>query len=1414
MKSRKKLNSKKKELLTSLVLSALLCSTPVYAGPVIIGETVNDKELGTGTGPAIYTIGAGQTKTTWINTDQTNTPALRYKAVVIEDGGIWRPMDSVGFSSGDLTIGAGAVLDMSYKYADYNYDVSGAEWKSLVRGFNNNNTTATKTVFYDGAILKGTVYGKDFKTQFTFKNPQLGTGESAATVRVQYRFDKSFFSGSNSGVPSGSWEAAQAITLQGTVTQVINLRNLTASVEPNLSFVAEIDNSYIDDALHKYLFVPTLTTNYTAGATKNYDLSWTATSTDFLSQGVFSAANAQLSMRNLWRIEDGLFWQRGEDLRAAARLGQTAGADGTWAQVWRGKYSFDGAYGSDFGQSYNGIQVGYDKQREGRLFGGRLHTGLFVSMLNSDADFHQHTKRDGTNEVLYSRGSGELTSKGIGLYTTWLGDKGHYLDLSVRGSKLSNDYQFRDSQEELFQNDYRTWAYGAGLRYGYQKQLANGWYVEPQAGLSYGTLRGHSYTAANNMRYTQDNVEMLTGRLGVTAGRNFVSGSKRGLVYAKAAVNHDFKDGGSARADALYWSSYWDDYLVGASLPVNTLAGKDTWFEFGLGANLQIGKDQNAFVGLTKTTGGKVNTDWQVNAGMSWRFNGPSVQDRTAEFDSKLTSLAAGQAAAPGQAGTTNGLTPVIDDSSGVTRFASTAPAEPDVPVAQGGQASQAVQADQPAVAEHTPEQAAIAYAASGSANNTVQITADSSDPGTYALTPLVVEAARPDWEKKLSPGTVSVIPVPEYKGEMKNLPDLLQTVPGVYVQRLNGTGHYTVARVRGSTGSQVNIYVDGVLVNSSSEAAVDLSTIPVENVSHIEVYRGYVPARFAGAPLGGAINIVTKKPAETTGSIAAGMRSFNGYTGNLELTAPAGSGSLLFALNRDQAKGDFRYDHRYSGWINGKAVTKWRKNNDYHNTDALLKWQDDNWFVKLAYKNNSTGFPQSASTNNADMVDNAKYNFQDIEKTELLVGRRQTADNLEWGWKIDSSHQVKNARQLERVGPGTMIVDNEFRNRRYNGAIDGSWKIGDNHLVEFLLDYSRETMDVDNHNMPNTWPVPAGMTGKVNQYKHFFKKHYQTDNYFLQVQDTMTLNKSGNLFFTPVLRAQKLKMDVDLGDPDIGQWNYSYGLGLKKVQNDHWTFRGTYGTYYKFPNFYEIFGDGVNVLSRYQAYNSSNTDFLLNSFVERGTSWDISANWQGRALEADTDLTLTYFNRNARNLTVYNINPIQGYAYYTNQDSGKIQGLELEGKFDWQRWNLLLATTWNDSLVTKGKNNPASQSVNYEGRPFAWIPEWEVNARLSYRFPGDKLTVFGEYHYLDKTGIYYEDIKSPDATALYDSLGLTNIGLKYDFNKAVKLTAGVNDLFDKGPNQVWRRSSDGSVGSIAYPQQGRTYYMTMRYFF
>jgi outer membrane receptor for ferrienterochelin and colicin len=96
------------------------------------------------------------------------------------------------------------------------------------------------------------------------------------------------------------------------------------------------------------------------------------------------------------------------------------------------------------------------------------------------------------------------------------------------------------------------------------------------------------------------------------------------------------------------------------------------------------------------------------------------------------------------------------------------------------------------------------------------------------------------------------------------------------------------------------------------------------------------------------------------------------------------------------------------------------------------------------------------------------------------------------------------------------------------------------------------------------------------------------------------------------------------------------------------------------------------------------------------------------------------------------------------------------------------------------------------------------------------------ERHYTDQIGNFNGSYET-GGHSYYESLILTNIGAKYRFNNKVELTAGINDLFNKGPDQKWiidnginhySQLHEYYIENVMYPQQGRTYYMTVKYSF
>lgn len=852
--------------------------------------------------------------------------------------------------------------------------------------------------------------------------------------------------------------------------------------------------------------------------------------------------------------------------------------------------------------------------------------------------------------------------------------------------------------------------------------------------------------------------------------------------------------------------------------------------------------------------------------------------------------------------------------------------------------------------AAEPPNNAAQAEAKTAAAQG-VQAAADETenDGMDFTLEGVTVEAKRPDWEAKLSPGTVTVIRPDDYKGEQKDLPDLLKMVPGVHVRELNGKGQYTTVSVRGSTAAQVGVFVDGVLFNLGGDAAADISTIPVHNVERIEVYRGYIPARFGGTFMGGVINVVTKRPTKANVQASFGKSSFGGYKGNLQIDAPLGGGALMVGINRDQSDGDFKYKnfdndrtfkerlewyHKdledttnrinnqiaedigygmpspiggevksidemvtrcapggdiyeafwqqnpddyggqdemnymwetyYAAYADPdykenlyksdryqldklESAERWRKANDYKNTDAIIKWQDDHWLAKATWKNIRRHLPHPIDKNYAplwtvdqDWAVNMPYGKpnmyyfrnQELTAKELLLGRRDTVGNLEWGWSInylkqDKDYYIDDWQNLEKVLEATSELKtlkantlwSKYDSRRLDAKIDGSYKAGNRHLIEFLVDASKEKMDIDGWKMFDFEHANEDTRSRWRNY-------YEQEIINAQIQDTITLNKKGDFWLTPSIRYNRSKIlgrsdrYDEKNDPQHIKWlgqtdeqtddKVTWQLALKKQFNDHFTLRATGGTYYRLLNMYEIAGDGAGILPMPNVGGSAS----VFPMPEEGKQWDISAIWDGKWLGADTaKFQITYFGRDSKRLL--QLSSWNSFFFvYNNAASGKVSGVELQADLSWQKWDVNLQATYTDpsNVLYDLSAIPGQQEWNKDGKiegVMTYQPKWEGTARFTYR-PDKNWSLFTQMRHVGKVTTDAIPLTT-GALPWQSSLTTMDVGVKYKINKSLQVAVGCNDVLNKA-NDMYLRTTYSEMRNILYPIQGRTYYATLQY--
>lgn len=286
-------------------------------------------------------------------------------------------------------------------------------------------------------------------------------------------------------------------------------------------------------------------------------------------QAVSSMANLSLMT---WRQENNDMNKRLGEVRASE------GSQGIWARMARGQSKY-GAQGIK--NQYNYYQLGYDsKISDDWILGGAF------------------TYTDGDSS--YTNGSGTNKHTGFAVYGSNLRDDGSFIDLIAKYAHMKNDF---DVNSGVGSGDYSTNGLSFSAEYG-KRFHQEGYWIEPQAELTYGRVSSADFTTKRGAKVHQDSMDSLVGRLGFSLGKDI----KQGNVYVRASYLYDFQGDTSVTMSK-----------GGAATPFKTDLGGG-WWEFGVGTNLDLGHDTHFYLDVETTAGGDVDTPWQWNAGVRYSF--------------------------------------------------------------------------------------------------------------------------------------------------------------------------------------------------------------------------------------------------------------------------------------------------------------------------------------------------------------------------------------------------------------------------------------------------------------------------------------------------------------------------------------------------------------------------------------------------------------------------------------------------------------------------------------------------------------------------------------------------------------------------------------------------------------------------
>ena len=201
-----------------------------------------------------------------------------------------------------------------------------------------------------------------------------------------------------------------------------------------------------------------------------------------------------------------------------------------------------------------------------------------------------------------ANGSADNDAWSLAGYGTWMAENGLFVDLIAKYGRLTNDFTIASMKGKAKNN-----AYSASVEAGWHLPVSQYGFIEPQAELTYGAVQGDDFTTSSGVLVSQDDAKSLVGRLGVRTGLHFPE--KKGTVYARASILHDFK------GDSQFTASLASNSAVRSTVQ-DDIGG--TYYEMGLGASFNWTKSASTYLDLERQGGGEVKENWRWNAGFRY----------------------------------------------------------------------------------------------------------------------------------------------------------------------------------------------------------------------------------------------------------------------------------------------------------------------------------------------------------------------------------------------------------------------------------------------------------------------------------------------------------------------------------------------------------------------------------------------------------------------------------------------------------------------------------------------------------------------------------------------------------------------------------------------------------------------------
>ena len=602
----------------------------------------------------------------------------------------------------------------------------------------------------------------------------------------------------------------------------------------------------------------------------------------------------------------------------------------------------------------------------------------------------------------------------------------------------------------------------------------------------------------------------------------------------------------------------------------------------------------------------------------------------------------------------------------------------------------------------------------------------------TPQLNDIVVTASGFEQQISSAPASISVISREELeRGHFQNVTDALRDVPGVVVTGGGAGDNGNDISIRGMPSQYTLILVDGRPQNSresrpNGSAGFEQDWLPpLQAIERIEVVRGPMSTLYGSDAIGGVINVITRKVADS-------------WHGNIQLDT---------VLQEDSASGDSRQANFY---LSGPLVADRLGLQLYGRTSERDEDDIENGYEEKSLQSLTARLSLAASDNH-DFTAEAGITEQDRRS---LVGRSAPAEGCRGGC-TDSIGEYTNSHVA----------------LTHSGRFD--WGTSETFVQRERSENQSRDIEITNTTAKTSVVIPLGM--HMLTVGASWEEESLEDGTTNQISDrTAVENSQWALFMEDewmLTDAWALTGGLRLDDDDNYGSHLSPRLYSVWKMTPEWTLKGGVSTGYRSPNLREITPDWGQISRGGNVYGNPDLEpeTSLNKEIALLYGNDAGLNGSLTLFHNDFEDKIT---RIACPIDICNAGPNQfgsDPTYRVNIDDAVTQGVEAS-----------LGAPLSDTLALTASytfTDSEQKSGEYAGEPLTQLPrhqvsatlDWDVNARLSQ---WTKVSYRGEESQ-PTTGPSQSAIVAPSYT-------FVDAGIGYQLNDSTTVNAGIYNLFDE----------------------------------